>query len=277
MKHTVFIAVSSFLFVACSTNEHAATPSAAGTEPNLQLSAILVHPRCPSNMVEVEGDYCTNATEKCLTWVNLEGKPTKDAVPGPGQSGRCGEFQRPTSCAGPRVHMHFCVDVYEYPNVKGQRPQSWMSWYDAKHACEVQGKRLLTHSEWTFAMEGPDMKPYPYGDGYHRDRVSCNTDNRIPKGVDVFNSRHKGDKASLALDDMLVPAGSMPACVSPFGVFDGVGNIDEWVVNENGHPYVSGLVGGHIFGVRNASRPMTEGHGPTFAWYETGTRCGFSL
>ena len=75
------------------------------------------------------------------------------------------------------------------------------------------------------------------------------------------------------LDEMLAPAGSKLLCVSSFGVYDMVGNIDEFVINETGQPYVSGLMSGHVFGVRNACRPMTEAHGPGFGWYETGGRC----
>ena len=117
------------------------------------------------------------------------------------------------------------------------------------------------------------MKPYPYGDGYHRDRTACNFDNPVPKGVDVFKSRSPGDEMSKRLDDLLVPAGSMPNCVSPFGVYDQIGNIDESIVNETGKPYQSGLMSGHVFGVRNACRPMTEAHNEDFGWYETGGRC----
>jgi len=76
-----------------------------------------------------------------------------------------------------------------------------------------------------------------------------------------------------ALHNMLVLSGSKEQCVSDWGVYDMPGNVDEWVVNESGKPFVSGLMGGHVFGVRNASRPMTDAHGPTFSWYETGTRC----
>jgi formylglycine-generating enzyme required for sulfatase activity len=117
------------------------------------------------------------------------------------------------------------------------------------------------------------MQPYPYGDGYHRNTQACNIDNSTPTGVDVFKAKNPNDETSRALEAMLDLSGTRKSCVSPFGVYDMVGNVDEWVVNESGRPYDSGLVGGHIFGVRNACRPMTTAHGPTFSWYETGSRC----
>ena len=142
-----------------------------------------------------------------------------------------------------------------------------MTWHDVKAGCEAQDKRLCAKSEWTFACEGPDIRPYPYGDGYHRDPTACNFDNEQVVNV-MTDTREKR-----ILDGMLQPSGKNPRCVSPFGVHDMVGNIDEFVVNESGRPYKSGLVGGHVFGVRNACRPMTPGHNEFFAWYETGGRC----
>jgi hypothetical protein len=229
---------------------------------------------CPVGTVLVEGEYCPNVEQVCLEWVDSQGNANKEAIPKPGQSRRCGTWKFPTKCLSEHtVHKRFCIDKYEYPNVKGQRPKSWMTWYDIKSACEAQGKRLCTRSEWTFACEGPDMKPYPYGDGYHRDRTSCNTDRLVPEGINVMKVMQRLTPDGQALDALLTPSGSKEACVSPFGVYDMVGNIDEFVVNESGHPYISGLMGGHVFGVRNACRPMTEAHGPNFSWYETGGRC----
>lgn len=227
---------------------------------------------CPQGMVEVNGDYCNTVEQECLQWVDATGARTE--APKPGMTGRCGVWKFPSKCLSPfRVHKHFCIDRFEYPNVEGEKPKSWMSWYDMRTACSAIGKRLCTRSEWTFACEGPEMKPYPYGDGYHRDRTACNFDNPMPKGLDIMHVTKHDSPGGQILDGLLVPAGSMPRCVSPFGVYDQVGNIDESIVNETGQPYVSGLMSGHVFGVRNACRPMTEIHGPDFSWYETGGRC----
>ncbi len=141
-----------------------------------------------------------------------------------------------------------------------------MNWYDVKAACEERQERMCSRAEWTFACEGEEMRPYPYG--YLRDKTACNFDND-ETGVDVRTDT----KSQRLLDRFLKPSGSMPRCVSPFGVYDMPGNLDEFVVNESGRPYHSGLMGGHVFGVRNACRPMTEGHNEAFSWYETSGRC----
>lgn len=238
---------------------------------NIQALSVPTAPTCPNNMALVEGDYCPGVVQTCLQWVDSNG--SNIPPPEPGKTGRCGVWKFPSRCITPKVHKKFCIDIYEYPNVKGQRPKSWVSWYDAKALCEAQGKRLCGRSEWTFACEGPNMQPYPYGDGYHRNRQTCNFDNAMTKNIDVFRARRPNDEMSKVLDDMLHTSGDMDKCVSPFGVYDMVGNIDEWIYSEGTGPYDSGLMSGHIFGVRNACRPMTEIHGPTFSWYETGFRC----
>src|SRR5437899_1552929 len=100
------------------------------------------------------------------------------------------------------------------------------------------------------------MRPVPYGDGYHRVRGVCNFDNPI---IDVSKAKRPNDEMSQQLDALLVPSGSMPGCVSTFGVADMVGNIDEWLISESGGKYQSGLMSGHVFGVRNRSRAITVG------------------
>jgi len=197
---------------------------------------------CPDDMVEVRGDYCPVVTQTCL-----EGNAER----------RCARFA-PSVCRGLRVPMHYCIDRYEYPNVAGQRPMSWVSGNAARVL--AGDKRLCTREEWTFACEGEAMQPYPYYPGQVR-RDVCNHDNKPPN---VFLARHPGDPMAVRLDALLVPAGSMPDCVSPFGVYDQVGNIDEWVEG--------GLMGGHVFGVRNRCRAITTAHPPSWSWYETGTR-----
>jgi len=243
---------------------------------------------CPSGMAEVDGDYCSDVREVCLRWVDREGNAIPEAIPGPAasdldRSGRCAEWEFPTRCVGSIVHKHYCIDLYEYPNVAGAIPRSWMNWYDGQRACAADGKRLCTRAEWTLACEGPNMMPYPYGEGYRRDSTACNIDNTTPvdsetgKKVSVFDATSHGTRAAKLLDGMLKPSGSMPACVSPYGVYDMVGNLDEQVVNTSGHPHWSGLMGGHVFGVRNACRPMTDAHDENFGWYETTARCCKSI
>src|SRR4029079_10467906 len=69
------------------------------------------------------------------------------------------------------------------------------------------------------------------------------------------------------------PSGTRESCVSPYGVHDMTGNVDEWVVNESGKPYKSGLKGGYWGPVRTRCRPMTVAHNEDFSFYQIGFRC----
>jgi formylglycine-generating enzyme required for sulfatase activity len=217
-------------------------------------------------MVEVKGEFCPDVIQECLRWIDKEHKNRHGVI----DPNMCEKFRYPSRCvSSQKVPMHFCMDRYEWPNVPGAIPETQMSWVEAKSNCEAAGKRLCAEPEWTFACEGPSMKPYPYGDGYHRDSEACNAD-QYP-WVDPWAS-------SFEEVDHRTPSGAHPRCRSDFGVYDIVGNVDEWVVNPRGHtnrsPWISGLMGGHwVHGIHDRCRYMTDSHEPTFSFYVTGARC----
>jgi formylglycine-generating enzyme len=219
---------------------------------------------CPPDMVGVEGDYCPILEPKCLRWLDAEKL-------------QCAEFERGqvASCLATGQPKRFCVDRYEWPNTVGVLPRYMASWSEAKASCESIGKRLCSDTEWTLACEGPERQPYPYGDGYVRDDSACNIDKPYiwPHPEKLFDPKAQDEE--LTRLDQREPSGSRPACVSPYGVHDMVGNVDEWVVNEsqNGKPYRSGLKGGYWGPVRTRCRPMTTAHDESFRYYQIGFRC----
>ena len=211
-------------------------------------------------MVEVEGDYCPEVEQKCVRWLDPETKR------------RCAEFEQGEStCVGRPVHKHFCIDRYEYPNVAGVMPVVMKDWYEAKATCESEGKRLCGDSEWTLACEGEERLPYPYG--YARSAEACNIDKPHIDVDEVAMADYHRRDAEVARLDQRSASGSHEACVSPFGAYDMTGNVDEWVVNEHGKPYKSGLKGGYWGPVRDRCRPMTIAHNGCFEFYQIGFRC----
>ncbi len=126
-------------------------------------------PACPENMALVSGNYCRSVEQRCLEFA-------QDEKHGPDKN-RCLRFEKPTRCvsaaAEPRT-MRYCMDRYEYPNEEGELPMTLVSWTDARRLCEAQDKRLCTESEFTFACEGEEMRPYAIG--FERDAQKCNID-----------------------------------------------------------------------------------------------------
>lgn len=263
MKRALAV-ISTFLFATIASHTGAESkekfpqPSARELHTSLTTSA----GTCPDDMVEITGDFCPEVVQNCtnldMTVHNVNGYV------------RCLEYG-PTQCLSKtKVPMHFCMDKYEWPNQKDVKPAIMVSWYDMKKNCENDGKRLCVDHEWSMACEGNDIQPYPYG--YKRDANACNIDHPQMPWFDASKANMTMEMA-LRLDQR-VTSGSMEECVSSYGVHDMTGNVDEWVVNSSGSPYVSGLMGGHwVIGARNRCRPETLAHGPSTVYYEIGGRC----
>lgn len=217
---------------------------------------------CPFGMMLVEGQYCPAVAQRCLDYLSVE----RD---------RCAEYAEGSQCVGTPVSMRFCIDQFEYPNVQGVKPEVAVSYLEAEAKCEEQGKRLCTAREWTLACEGAERLPYPTG--LRRDEQACNYDKpyRFPNNDAYANPRTR--EAEIKRLDQRVASGEMPECVSPYGVHDMTGNVDEWVYNEGGssttRPYISGLKGGYWGPVRNRCRPMTVDHNEWHSGYQIGFRC----
>ena len=216
---------------------------------------------CPTNMVEVEGDYCPTLEQKCLTWKDPEGTVPR----------RCSEFAPSSKCASKTVKKHFCVDRFEFPNKQGEQPVVMKSFIEAEQTCKGLGKRLCGGSEWTLACEGQEHLPYPYG--VKRDASACNIDKAHPDVNEKALANPRTRDAEVARLWGGEPSGARAACVSSYGVHDMTGNVDEWVVNEDGKPFKSGLKGGYWGPVRDRCRPITTAHGPEFSYYQVGFRC----
>jgi hypothetical protein len=212
-------------------------------------------------MVLVEGEYCTRVEQRCL--VHWWAPQNKKKV--------CEKFAPPTKCVGKRVKKRYCIDRYAWPNKKGERPEVMNTFYQAQVKCAAMGKRMCSESEWNFACEGPEMKPFPHG--YTRDPNKCNGDHRWdhPRMSKVA----RRDPKELARLWRGVPSGSQPECVSDFGVHDLAANNDEVVSGESRRAkYSSVNTGGPWYsGVRNQCRPKVYSHQEGFYYYFLGFRC----
>jgi formylglycine-generating enzyme required for sulfatase activity len=178
---------------------------------------------------------------------------------------------------GKKEHRRYCVDTYEYPNKKGERPEVMNDFPHAQRLCAAQSKRVCTETEWTMACEGPSYKPYPYG--YARDPNKCRGD-RAYRFPNVKATVSKDKKKAHAEVERLwdgVVSGSQPECVSDYGVYDMPGNTDELAASETPSPkseFDNVTTGGPwLDGVRNQCRPKIYQHNEGFAYYYLSFRC----
>jgi formylglycine-generating enzyme required for sulfatase activity len=201
-------------------------------------------------MILVEGEYCTEVRQECVQWED----------PPESKLARCATFA-PTQCVGERVHKRFCVDRDEYTPPGATLPAGDVSWTEAREVCARRDERLCRETEWEFACEGEQMLPYTTG--LYRNPGACNID----KG-DLT------DPVTGKLRDQREAANRLARCVSPFGVRNMSGNVDEWVLRDrSGGEWRSALKGGWWMPARDRCRPATTAHDEHFHELQTGLRC----
>jgi formylglycine-generating enzyme len=232
---------------------------------------------CPTGMVRVKGAFrrelhgaSTGEVERlqdaaCTDWISRD------------FPARCRTFDREKIAAEagklPTQSLDYCIDRFEYPNVLGQNPMIVATFREAEAICKKGSKRLCTENEWTFACEGEEVRPYPYG--WTRDTTACVIDRSWRPFTEGALQPRDGKQAREELDRLWQgePSGSRAACRSPFGVYDMTGNVDEWTRSVNSTGYASILKGGYWGPVRARCRPSTRAHNEDFVAYQQSFRC----
>ena len=220
---------------------------------------------CPQPTDPCRSAACNPASGLCEEEPKLDGAPCEDGNPctqgdqcvegacAPGAENVCGcpEDMVPVADA-------FCMDRYEasrpdaeatsygVDESKATSRYGVLPWFPIEHApalaaCEAAGKRLCTEAEVYTVCAGPEDEVYVYGDAYSAD--TCN-------GIDSFCDCSHANCAALEICPYphcrafgadgtyamgcgaafhVVPTGSFPDCLSPYGAYDINGNVWEMV------------------------------------------------
>lgn len=159
---------------------------------------------------------------------------------------------------------------------KGVRPQGYATGLVAEAACAAAGKRLCSEDEFVTACRGERDTLFPYGPDF--EEGACNVfredhpasllhDNPSLGHLDPRLNRVPGQKGPL-----LHVTGDFPKCVSRWGddgVYDLVGNLDEWLDEPNG-AFAGGF---YARSTRNGCEALVGAHPKSYLDYSTGVRC----
>lgn len=207
-----------------------ALPSASAEEPGAGHAPCLA--KGPDNMACVPGGEFVRGVDKdpfvkCFQFDRIK-TPTSDAIPSAkvevstfymdvtevtyGAYTACREAGKCPKRNGPR---------YKDMN-RPDQPFLGITWYDAVAYCEAHGKHLPTEAEWEKAARGTAGKRNPWGD----DHATCDVAVIREKGKTSCGVRQKSNKASIGRPFVVK---SKP--VGPYGIYDMVGNAEEWVAD----------------------------------------------
>ncbi len=160
-----------------------------------------------------------------------------DLVASTGCNGNCLGYQ----VSQPSTEVYAC-------SIAGVKPSAYITYFQAKRACENSGKRLCLQNAWGDACIGAPQTLYPYGDAF--DATRCNT-------------QSTGS----------APTGSFTACVGGFAcLFDMSGNVMEWTPHCVG-TYCYARGGYFAVAPQLATCPYEYGLSPDNSGDTTGFRC----
>lgn len=155
-------------------------------------------------------------------------------------------------------------------------PQGYLNADQAQAACQEAGKRLCTEAEWLTACRGEDNREFPYGATYEQGTCNVYRENHPSALLHNNASRYHDDPRNNLVvfegKSLLQKTGAAPRCASRWGndaIMDMVGNLDEWVDDQNG-VFVGGF---YSRGTRAGCFSRIDAHPRGYSDYSTGTRC----
>ncbi len=134
-----------------------------------------------------------------------------------------------------------CMDQFEFPNIACEYPLVWVRSSEASQICRAMGKRLCDAHEWEGACAGALLqadKEYYFtltreeATKLHNTRRLHTWLGSLTPLLDVCatmsaKSPNCWDVTWEACGSNTYPAGAFPNCVSPFGIYDMLGNVAE--------------------------------------------------
>ena len=245
--------------------------------------------RCPREMVSINGKFCIDRHEARLVDA-VSGRPlspyyhptlsqTKRAYTRHQRRRLDGGTARGAQMPVPpppewQLKQHFEPRA---TSELGVRPSGYLNRNIAEKACKKAGKRLCREQEWETACRGQRDKTFPYGDGEQYESGRCNVFREAHPAQVLYGNASIGhldprlNRVSVRGKPLLRKTG-VTGCKSVWGldaVHDMVGNLDEWVDDEEG-VFRGGF---YARSTKAGCGARISSHGPTYFDYSLGMRC----
>ena len=159
---------------------------------------------------------------------------------------------------------------------RGATPNGHVTGTLAQVACEKAGKRTCSRREWRRACGGEQGWAFPYGPRY--EQGACNVFREAHPAAVLHDDASRGhsdprlNRVTSKGRPLLRKGGASPRCVSRWGsdgIYDMVGNVDEWLDEPTG-TFAGGF---YARGTKEGCEWFGGAHSIHYGDYSTGVRC----
>jgi formylglycine-generating enzyme len=243
---------------------------------------------CPDDMVSIAGNFCIDRYEVVLVEVETARRTSPFYHPNTTHTRsqfkvweterrRMGDEEHRLLPIPTPPEFQFKTDFQvAAQSLPGEIPNGYLNSLVAEEACALAGKRLCSEDEWVTACKGEQGTLFPYGEEYIKGKCNVHTGKHPAKilhgNASIGHLDPRLNQFSYQGHPLLHRTGANPECASRWGgdaVYDMVGNLDEWIADEDG-VFLGGF---YARNTKQGCEARISAHPRAYFDYSLGVRC----